>query len=73
MGDNIIACLRLGEMAYLDSEIDWLVVLLKGYNLSESVIYYYLQLYSSAVYEQLDGSAKPITDWLETQITKDLQ
>jgi DNA-binding transcriptional MerR regulator len=69
MGDNIIACLRLGEMTYLDSEIDWLVSLLKGFNMPESVVPGYLRLYSTAVNRQLDGHAKPITDWLEKQIS----
>jgi MerR family transcriptional regulator, light-induced transcriptional regulator len=68
MGDNIIACLKLGEMGYLDSEIDWLTVLLKGLNLPESVVYDYLQLYFASVYRQLDGRALPITSWLERQI-----
>ena len=65
MGDNIIACLRLGEMTYLDSEIDWLTVMLQGFNLPKSMIYDYLRLYSAAVYRQLDGHAVPITSWLE--------
>jgi MerR family transcriptional regulator, light-induced transcriptional regulator len=66
MGDNIIACLRLGEISYLDSEIDWLITLLKGFNLPESVVPGYLRLYSAAVYHHLDGDARPITDWLDT-------
>jgi hypothetical protein len=69
MGDNIIACLRLGAMTYLDGEIDWLVNLLKGFDLPESMVPDYLRLYSVAVYRQLDGHAQPITDWLEKQIS----
>jgi methanogenic corrinoid protein MtbC1 len=68
MGDNIIASLRLGAMSYLDSEIDWLTVMLKGLNLSQSVVYEYLRLYSNSVHRQLDGHALPITTWLESQI-----
>jgi DNA-binding transcriptional MerR regulator/methylmalonyl-CoA mutase cobalamin-binding subunit len=67
MGDNILACLRLGEMTYLDSEIDWLTVLLQGLNLPRDVVYAYLRLYSAAVYRHLDGHAAPITDWLDRQ------
>jgi methylmalonyl-CoA mutase cobalamin-binding subunit len=68
MGDNLLACLRLGEMSYLDSEIDWLTVLLKGLNLPQSVVYDYLRLYSAVVYQHLDHHALPITNWLSHQI-----
>jgi hypothetical protein len=61
-------------MSYLDSEIDWLTVMLKGLNLPKSVVYAYLRLYAAAVQRYLNGHALPITNWLESQIvpeTKD--
>lgn len=68
MGDNLLACLKLGALSYLDSEIDWLTVLLQGLNLPQSVVYDYLRLYAAAVHQQLAGYALPITAWLEGQI-----
>ena len=68
MGDKIIACLRLGEMSYLESEIDWLTVMLQALHLPSSAVYAYLRLYAHAVQRQLNGHALPITSWLETQI-----
>ncbi len=70
LGDNIIACLKLGEMGYLESEIDWLTVMLKSLDLPQAVVYDYLRLYAVAVHRQLKGCAAPITDWLERQISQ---
>jgi MerR family transcriptional regulator, light-induced transcriptional regulator len=71
MGDNILAALQLGDMRYLDSEIDWLNVLLKSQNLPVSVVYDYLRLYAGAVLLHLDGHAPPVVDWLERQISQE--
>jgi methanogenic corrinoid protein MtbC1 len=68
MGDNIIAVLQLGEMSYLDSEIDWLNVLLEAQNLPRSVVYSYLERYSAAVSAQLGAQSAIITGWLDRHI-----
>lgn len=69
LGDDIIACLKLGEMSYLDSEISWLTVMLEGLKLPKSAVYYYLDLYSAAVYRLLNEQALLITDWLDSQVS----
>ena len=68
MGDNIIAVLQLGEMSYLDSEIDWLNVLLEAQNLPRSVVFSYLERYSAAVSAQLGAQGVIIAGWLDRHI-----
>jgi hypothetical protein len=70
LGDNIIATLHLGDMTYLNSEIDWLHPLLENQNLPASVVYDYLGLYAAAVRQHLDGFAPLVTDWLAGQINQ---
>jgi methanogenic corrinoid protein MtbC1 len=68
MGDNIIAALQLGDIGYLNSEIDWLNILLKAQNLNRNVIYDYLENYSAAVSRQLGAEAVLISGWLDQQV-----
>jgi methanogenic corrinoid protein MtbC1 len=68
MGDNIISALQLGSMTSLDSEIDWLKVLLQRYQLSESLLYDYLETYSGVVSQYFSGQAQPLVQWFECQV-----
>lgn len=68
MGDNIVAALRLGNMNYLNGEIEWLNVMLEGYNLPRSLVPQYLDLYSRMVRSQLASQALPITSWFERSL-----
>ncbi len=70
MGDNIIACLQLGDINFLDSEVDWLTLLLQGQNLSTKVIDDYLEIYWYAAHNQLGGNAAPLERWIEKQIKR---
>jgi hypothetical protein len=68
LGNNILAALHLGNMDYLDSEIDWLVQLIKAHNLPVRIVYDYLGLYGNAVSGQLAEQGKPIIEWLNRQL-----
>jgi cobalamin-dependent methionine synthase I len=68
MGDNILAALNLGDMAYLDGEIDWLSVLVKSYHLPQSVVFSYLEMYSRAVQEHLEERAGLMVAWFDQQL-----
>lgn len=68
MGDNILAALQLGDIGYLNSEIDWLNVMLKAQNQARNVVYDYLEYYSAAVSRQLGSQAAPISGWLQEHI-----
>ena len=68
MGDNILAALQLGDITYLDSEIDWLNVLLEAQNVSLHAVYDYLEYYSAAVSRQLGDQAALLTGWLDQHV-----
>lgn len=65
LGDNIIAALQLGDITYLNSEIDWLNVLLEAQHVSRSAVYEYLEYYSAAVGRQLGAQSNIICKWLD--------
>jgi MerR family transcriptional regulator, light-induced transcriptional regulator len=67
MGNNIIAALQLGDMGYLNAEIDWLTVMLKSHQLPAQMVSRYLETYASAVQQQLNGQGHLIVEWLETK------
>jgi methanogenic corrinoid protein MtbC1 len=68
MGDNILAALQLGNLTYLDAEMDWLKVLIRDHDLPESLLAGYLKAYSQAVDQHLAGRVPPLAQWFERQI-----
>ncbi len=68
MGNNIIAALHLGNMNYLNSEIDWLNMMLKSQNLPLKIVSDYLSSYVRAVRAHLKDQGQPIAQWLDYQL-----
>jgi MerR family transcriptional regulator, light-induced transcriptional regulator len=64
MGDNILAALQLGDLSFMNEELDWVRSLLKSNNIPEQALEMYMQLYADAVHQYINGAGKPITDWL---------
>ena len=73
MGDNLQAALALGDLNYLNMEIEWLRALLRTYTLPVELIPYYLQEYANAVQATMNGSATLIYQWVESQTTRPWQ
>lgn len=70
LGDNIAAALQLGDMSHVSAEIDWLQGLLRSHGFSESQLAYFMQTYSKAVNQSLNGQGKPILEWVESEIQR---
>jgi MerR family transcriptional regulator, light-induced transcriptional regulator len=70
MGDNIIAALQLGDLDFIDSELDWLEILIKVNHLPPQVVAGYLKTYANAVERHMPEHGHLISDWLE-QATAD--
>jgi DNA-binding transcriptional MerR regulator len=64
LGLNIGAALRLGDMDYLGTDIDWVTGLLRNHQLPLEALYGYLQTYQQTATERLDERGQPITAWL---------
>jgi len=64
-GNNIAAALQLGDMSLIDHELDWLQSLLEANHVPASTLSRFLQAYAHAVDLHINGSGKPILDWIE--------
>jgi MerR family transcriptional regulator, light-induced transcriptional regulator len=65
MGDNIIAALQLGDLHFIDSELDWLETLIKVNHLPPQAVSGYLKTYASALERHMPEHGRKISDWLE--------
>lgn len=70
MGNTIISCLELGDMAYLDTEIEWLNIFVKSQQLPPSMIPYYLKLYADAIQRLWPTNTSVIHIWFTNQENK---
>ena len=69
LGDNITAALQLGNMAHVSTEVDWLRRLLKAYNTDQQLIQF-MEIYSAAVNQNINGQGKPVFQWLANEVEK---
>lgn len=65
LGNNISAALQLGDINFLDGEIEWLRSLLDANHLPAQVVKDYLAAYASASQEILGEDGAPLTAWLQ--------
>ena len=70
LGENITAALQLGDMAHVSTEIDWLKGLLRAHESSEDQLIHFMQIYSQAVNQNINGQGKPIYEWLASEVEK---
>jgi methanogenic corrinoid protein MtbC1 len=61
---NIMAALALGDMSFIDVDIDWMVGLLSNHRLPTDLLRDYLVAYHEAARIYLDDRGEPITGWL---------
>jgi MerR family transcriptional regulator, light-induced transcriptional regulator len=69
LGDNIIAALQLGDLHYIDSELDWLETLIKVNYLPPQIVSDYLKAYANAIDNHLAENGRLLSDWLEQAST----
>jgi hypothetical protein len=65
LGDNISAALQLGDLSYVSTEVDWLRTLLKSYDTPPQQLIYFMETYSQAVDQNINGQGKPIYEGLK--------
>jgi MerR family transcriptional regulator, light-induced transcriptional regulator len=64
-GHNIEAALLLGDMDYLDKNLEWAEGLIENWELPPMVLPRYLEAYRRAAAKHLDARAQPILDWFD--------
>jgi hypothetical protein len=70
LGQNIGAALQLGDISHVSSEVDWLKGLLKAHGSAESQLTGFLQIYSQAVDQYMNGKGSPIVEWIDSEVEK---
>jgi len=65
LGRDISAALSLGDMNYLEYEVEWIKMLLNNYNIPLELLPDYLNIYRAGLSEVLDENGKPIIDWMD--------
>lgn len=68
LGRDIEAGLILGDMQFLEHEIDWLIGLLRAHDVPVELLPKYLMVYKQAVEANLDQRGQLIIDWIESRI-----
>ncbi len=66
MGNNIAAALQLGNIEYINSEIEWLVHMLKSHNQPVDSVRVYLSHYSNALRKHLGEQGDLVVHSLES-------
>jgi MerR family transcriptional regulator, light-induced transcriptional regulator len=64
LGDNIVAALQLGDLDHLSEEMQWVKVLLQSHERPTQELQYFMEAYSQAVDEHINGQGEPIKNWL---------
>ncbi len=73
MGDAIVSALSLGNINYLDSEIEWLQIMLQGHHIPGDLLSAYLAMYSQIVDLTLATQVPPLESWLHRQLASRAQ
>lgn len=72
LGDNIAAALQLGDMEHVTDEIEWLKVLLQSHQRPPQELAYFMETYSQAVDQHINGQGEPIKVWLRKQASREV-
>lgn len=70
LGENIVAALQLGDMSPVSTEVDWLKMLLQFHEEQPEHLIYFMETYSNAVNQHINGQGQPIFEWLSTEVEK---
>ena len=70
LGENITAALQLGDMSHVSTEVDWLKTLLQSHNAQPQQLVHFMETYSEAVNQTINGQGTPIFEWLAAEVEK---
>lgn len=70
LGDALSAALELGDLAFLESDLDWVKALLSGRQIPAQSLLPYLSVYSQAIRTEMGAAGAPVTDWIESYVAQ---
>jgi MerR family transcriptional regulator, light-induced transcriptional regulator len=68
LGNELTAALELGDLTFLDTDLEWVQLLLAGRKLPVGPLFPFLKTYDQAVCSVLGDAGQPVSDWLGTYI-----
>ena len=69
-GDALVAALDLENVAYLESDVEWIKNLLAFHNIPAEGLRVYLKLYAEVLQETMGDPATDIVHWIEGYISR---
>lgn len=69
LGKDIQASLSLGDLGFLENELEWLGGLLNSHNIPSELLPKYMEFYKQAVESNLDQRGQPVIDWLNSIVS----
>ena len=70
LGDSLIATLKLGDINFLSTDMQWLSNLLITQNVSTAILPIYLEMYAVSVKGVMNEDGNEISDWLTLESQK---
>ncbi len=70
LGENVASALQLGDMSHVSTEVDWLKMLLQFHEEHPQQLIHFMETYSQAVNQNINGQGKPIFEWLAAEVDK---
>jgi len=70
IGKDILASLILGDLDFLNSEMDWIKGMLDNYNIPGDLLLQYLAHYKLALQANQDQACQPIVNWLDRMLAE---
>ncbi len=67
LGDNIAAALQLGDIEHVTAEMEWVKVLMNSRQRPPEELATFMEIYSQAVDQCINGAGAPIKAWLKEQ------
>ena len=68
LGNNVSAALQFGDMEHLSEEMEWLKTLLHTHNRPPQDLIDFMEAYSHAVDDHINGQGEPIKKWLRDKV-----
>jgi MerR family transcriptional regulator, light-induced transcriptional regulator len=70
-GDSLFAALDLGDVAFLEADLEWVKRLLSSRQVDSESLSTYLSAYCSALAQTLGEASAPLTGWMRTYLLRE--
>lgn len=68
--NDLYAALKLGNIDCLESDLEWVKLLLHGRNINSNSLLHYLGAYRDGIWLHLESTGTPIIQWIESRLAE---